>query len=243
MRVLLLKEIQGFFSSLIGYIVIAVFLITNSLFLWIFPGDYNIPDSGYASLDSLFTLAPWIFLFLVPAITMRSFSEEKKTGTMEFLLTKPLTDSQIILAKYFGALILVILSLLPTLIFYWSVSALGNPPGNIDSGGTLGAALGLFFLGAIYVAIGIFASSLSDNQIIAFIVAVILSFTVYMGFDFLSSLPGLQSFDAFVISLGINDHYKSISRGVIDSRDILYYSVVIVFFLLVTRFKLQSRYW
>ncbi len=243
MRVLLLKEIQGFFSSLIGYIVIAVFLITNSLFLWIFPGDYNIPDSGYASLDSLFTLAPWIFLFLVPAITMRSFSEEKKTGTMEFLLTKPLTDLQIILAKYFGALILVILSLLPTLIFYWSVSALGNPPGNIDSGGTLGAALGLFFLGAIYVAIGIFASSLSDNQIIAFIVAVILSFTVYMGFDFLSSLPGLQSFDAFVLSLGINDHYKSISRGVIDSRDILYYSVVIVFFLLVTRFKLQSRYW
>lgn len=243
MRVLLLKEIQGFFSSLIGYIVIAVFLITNSLFLWIFPGDYNIPDSGYASLDSLFTLAPWIFLFLVPAITMRSFSEEKKTGTMEFLLTKPLTDLQIILAKYFGALILVILSLLPTLIFYWSVSALGNPPGNIDSGGTLGAALGLFFLGAIYVAIGIFASSLSDNQIIAFIVAVILSFTVYMGFDFLSSLPGLQSFDAFVLSLGINDHYKSISRGVIDSRDILYYSIVIVFFLLVTRFKLQSRYW
>ncbi len=243
MRVLLLKEIQGFFSSLIGYIVIAVFLITNSLFLWIFPGDYNIPDSGYASLDSLFTLAPWIFLFLVPAITMRSFSEEKKAGTMEFLLTKPLTDLQIILAKYFGALILVILSLLPTLIFYLSVSALGNPPGNIDSGGTLGAALGLFFLAGIYVAIGIFASSLSDNQIIAFIISVIVSFTVYMGFDFLSSLPGLQSFDSFVLSLGINDHYKSISRGVIDSRDILYYSVVIVFFILVTRFKLQSRYW
>lgn len=243
MRVLLLKEIREFFSSLIGYIVIAVFLITNSMFMWIFPGDYNILDSGYASLDSLFTLAPWIFLFLVPAITMRSFSEENKTGTMEFLLTKPLTDLQIILAKYFGALILVILSLLPTLVFYWSVSSLGNPPGNIDSGGTLGAALGLFFLAAIYVAIGIFASSLSDNQIIAFIIAVVLSFTVYMGFEFLSSLPGLQSFDAIVLSLGINDHYKSISRGVIDSRDILYYLVVIVFFLLVTRFKLQSRYW
>jgi len=243
MRVLLLKEIQGFFSSLIGYIVIVVFLITNSMFMWIFPGDYNILDSGYASLDSLFTLAPWVFLFLVPAITMRSFSEEKKAGTMEFLLTKPLTDLQIILAKYLGGLILVILSLLPTLVFYWSVSALGNPPGNIDSGGTLGASLGLFFLAAIYVAIGIFASSLSDNQIIAFIIAVLLSFTAYMGFDFLSSLPGLGSFDAFILSLGINDHYKSISRGVIDSRDMIYYAIVIIFFLLVTRFKLQSRHW
>jgi ABC-2 type transport system permease protein len=243
MRVLLIKEIQGFFSSLIGYIVIAVFLIINSLFMWVFPGDYNILDSGYASLDSLFTMAPWVFLFLVPAITMRSFSEEKKAGTMELLLTKPLTDLQIVLAKYFGALILVILSLLPTLVFYWSVFSLGNPPGNIDGGGTLGASLGLFFLAAIYVAIGIFASSLTDNQIIAFILSVLLSFIAYLGFDFLSSLPGVGSFDTFVLGLGINDHYKSISRGVIDSRDIFYYAIVIVFFLLITRFKLQSRHW
>jgi ABC-2 type transport system permease protein len=243
MRVLLLKEIQGFFSSLIGYIAIAVFLVTNSLFMWIFPGDYNILDSGYASLDSLFALAPWIFLFLVPAITMRSFSEEKKAGTMEFLLTKPLTDLQIIFAKYLGSLILVILSLVPTLVFYWSVSSLGNPPGNIDSGGTLGATFGLFFLAAIYVAIGIFTSSLTDNQIIAFIFSVLLSFTVYMGFDFLSTLPALGSMDAFVLSLGINDHYKSISRGVIDSRDIAYYIIVITLFLLLTKFKLQSRHW
>ncbi len=243
MRFLLFKEIQGFFSSLVGYIVIIVFIIVNSLFMWVFPGDYNVLDSGYASMDSLFMLAPWVFLFLVPAITMRSFAEEKKSGTMEFLLTKPLSDTQIILAKYFGALILVLLALIPTLIFYWSVSELGNPPGNIDTGGTLGASIGLLCLAAIYVAIGIFASSITDNQIIAFIVAVLLSFSAFMGFDFLSSLPGLQSFDSFIISLGINDHYKSISRGVIDSRDMFYYLIVISFFLLITRFKLQSRNW
>ena len=174
MRVLLFKEIRGFFSSLTGYIVIIVFLVANSLFMWVFPGDLNVLDSGYASLDSLFTLAPWIFLFLVPAVTMRMFAEEKRAGTLEFLLTKPLSDLQIILAKYFGALLLVLLSLLPCLIYYWSVSSLGNPTGNLDSGGTWGAFIGLFFLAAIYVAIGVLASALSENQIIAFIIAVLL---------------------------------------------------------------------
>jgi ABC-2 type transport system permease protein len=188
MRVLLLKEIRGFFSSLTGYIVIIVFLVTNSLFMWVFPGDMNVLDSGYASLDSFFVMAPWIFLFLVPAITMRTFAEEKRGGTMEFLLTKPLTDLQIILAKYLGGLILVLLSLIPCLIYYWSVSALGNPPGNLDTGGIWGAFLGLFFLAAIYVSIGVLASALSDNQIVAFIIAVLLSFLLYMGFDYLASL-------------------------------------------------------
>jgi ABC-2 type transport system permease protein len=174
---------------------------------------------------------------------MRSFAEEKRAGTMEFLLTKPLTDLQIILAKYLGGLILVLLSLIPCLIYYWSVSALGNPPGNLDTGGTWGAFLGLFFLAAIYVAIGVLASALSDNQIIAFIIAVLLSFLLYMGFDYLASLPMLQSFDAFVLNLGINEHYKSISRGVVDSRDIIYYLVVIAFFIIITKIKLQSRNW
>ncbi len=239
----MLKEIRGFFSSLTGYIVIIVFLVTNSLFMWVFPGDLNVLDSGYASLDSFFTMAPWIFLFLVPAITMRSFAEEKRAGTMEFLLTKPLTDLQITLAKYLGGLILVLLSLIPCLIYYWSVSALGNPPGNLDTGGIWGAFLGLFFLAAIYVAIGVFASALSDNQIVAFIIAVLLSFLLYMGFDYLSSLPVLQSLDAFILNLGINEHYKSISRGVVDSRDIIYYLVVIAFFIIITKIKLQSRNW
>lgn len=243
MRVLLLKEIRGFFSSLTGYIVIIVFLVTNSLFMWVFPGDLNVLDSGYASLDSFFSMAPWIFLFLVPAITMRSFAEEKRAGTLEFLLTKPLTDLKIILAKYFGGLILVLLSLIPCLIYYWSVSVLGNPPGNLDTGGTWGAFIGLFCLAAIYVAIGVLSSALSDNQIVAFIIAVLLSFLLYMGFDYLASLPVLQSFDAFILNLGINEHYKSISRGVVDSRDIIYYLVVIAFFIIITKIKLQSRNW
>lgn len=243
MRVLLFKEIRDFFSSLTGYIVLIVFLVINGLFMWVFPGDLNVLDSGYASLDSLFNMAPWIFLFLVPAITMRSFAEEKRTGTMEFLFTKPLTDIQIIVAKYLGSLAVVLLSLLPCLLFYWSVSNLGNPPGNLDTGGTCGAFLGLFFLAAIYVAIGLFASALTENQIIAFIVAVLLSFTVYSGFDYLSSIPGLQSFDAFILNLGINEHYKSISRGVVDSRDVIYYLATITIFTLLTKTKLQSRNW
>jgi ABC-2 type transport system permease protein len=243
MRVLLLKEIRGFFSSLTGYVVIIVFLAANSLFMWVFPGSLNVLDSGYASLDSLFIMAPWIFLFLVPAITMRMFAEEKRNGTMEFLLTKPFTDIQIILGKYLGALALVLLSLIPCLVFYWSVSALGNPPGNLDTGGTWGAFLGLFFLAAIYVAIGIFASAISDNQIVAFIVAVLLSFFVYQGFDYIASFPGLQSFESFFLNLGINEHYKSISRGVVDSRDMVYYFITISLFILLTKIRLQSRNW
>jgi ABC-2 type transport system permease protein len=223
--------------------VIIVFLVTNSLFIWIFPGDLNILDSGYASLDSFFTMAPWIFLFLVPAITMRAFAEEKKEGTMEFLLTKPITDLQIIFAKYLGCLVLVLLSLVPCLIYYWSVSVLGNPPGNLDTGATWGAFLGLFFLAAIYVAIGVFISSLTNNQIVAFIVAVTLSFILYAGFDYFASLLFLQSLSAFILNIGIDEHYKSISRGVIDSRDVIYYFGVIAFFILLTKIRLQSRNW
>lgn len=243
MRVLLLKEIQGFFSSLIGYIVIIVFLVTNSLFLWVFPGNLNVLDGGFATLDSFFTMAPWVFLFLVPAVTMRLFSEEKRAGTLEFLLTKPLSDLQLILAKYLGGLILVLLSLVPCLVFYWSVYTLGNPPGNIDTGGTWGAFIGLFFLAAIYVAVGVFSSALSENQIVSFIIGVLLCFVLYIGFDYLSELPAFESFEAFIVNFGINEHYKSISRGVIDSRDLVYYMATITFFILVTKIKLQSRNW
>ena len=220
-----------------------MFLVANSLFMWVFPGDLNVLDSGYASLDSLFTMAPWIFLFLVPAITMRMFAEEKRAGTLEFLLTKPLSDVKVIMAKYLAGLILVLLSLLPCLVYYWSVSTLGNPPGNLDTGGTWGAFIGLFFLAAIYVAIGVLASALSENQIIAFIIAVLLSFLAYTGFDYLAQLPVFESSDAFILNLGINEHYKSISRGVVDSRDIIYYLAVISMFILVTKIKLQSRNW
>lgn len=243
MYTLFKKEISGFFSSITGYIVIIVFLIINSSFMWIFPGSNNVLDGGYATLDSLFTIAPWVFLFLAPAVTMRMFADEKKSGTIELLFTRPLSDFQIIFSKYLAALLLVIFSLLPTLIYYYSVYKLGNPVGNIDTGGTWGSYIGLFFLGAIYVAIGVLSSSFSDNQIVAFIIGMLLCFVFYIGFDYISAVPVFKSFDSLIINFGINEHYKSMSRGVIDSRDIVYFISVIAFFLLVTKTVLQSRKW
>lgn len=237
------KEISGFFSSLTGYLVIVVFLLLNSLFMWIVPGQFNVIENGYATMDSLFAIAPWVFLFLVPAITMRMISEEKRTGTLELLYTRPVTELQIILAKFLASWTLVLLSLIPTLIYFWSVSRLGSPPGNMDMGGTWGSYMGLLFLGGIYAAIGMFASSLTGNQIVAFIIAVFLSFLVYLGFDLLSGIAE-SGRTAFMVSrLGISYHYNSISRGVIDSRDILYFAGVILLFIVGTRTLLQSSKW
>ena len=241
MLTLLKKEINEFFSTITGYIVVIVFLVATSLFLWIFPTNYNILDSGYATLNSLFTLAPWIFLFLVPAVTMRMIAEEKKSGTMELLLTRPISDLQIVIAKYLASLVLVIIALLPTLVYFATVYFLGNPPGNVDIGGTVGSYIGLFFLAAIYAAIGIFSSSLTNNQIIAFIIAVIISFIFYMGFEFLSSMWMFSSIDAIIVDLGINAHYESMSRGVIDTRDVIYFLSVIVVFIYLTKTVIQNR--
>ncbi len=243
MFALLRKEINSFFSTIVGYIVIMVFLTANSLFLWIFPGELNVLESGYATIDTLFIIAPWVFLFLVPAVTMRMFSEERKTGTIELLLTRPLSDLQIISAKFLAGLILVLFSLLPCLVYFISVYLLGNPVGNIDTGGTWGSFIGLFFLAGIYVSIGIFASSLTDNQIIAFILSLILCFFFFIGFESLSSIPIFQSIDHVIMNLGINEHYKSMSRGVIDSRDMVYFTVVVVLFLVFTKMSMQSRRW
>ncbi len=243
MFTLLKKEIRSFLSSLIGYIAICVFLLLVGLFLWILPTGSNILSSGYAGLDSLFSLAPWVFLFLIPAITMRSFADEKKAGTIEFLLTKPLTDLQIILAKYFASVALVLFSLIPTLIYYYSIYKLGNPIGNIDSGGTWGSYIGLFFLASGFAAIGIFASALSDNQIVAFILAVFFCFFSYIGFEYVSMLDLFGTVDDFIVSLGINDHYVSMSRGVIDTRDVVYYLSLISIFILMTKTTLESRKW
>ncbi len=237
------KEISGFFSSLTGYLVIVVFLLLNSLFMWIVPGQFNVIENGYASLDSLFAIAPWVFLFLVPAITMRMFSEEKRTGTLDLLYTRPVSELQIILAKFLASWALVLFSLLPTLIYFWSVSRLGSPPGNMDVGGTWGSYIGLLFLGGIYAAIGIFASSLTGNQIVAFITAVFLSFLMYLGFEFLSGIAESGSTVFMISRLGISYHYNSISRGVIDSRDILYFAGVILLFIVGTRTVLQSSKW
>jgi ABC-2 type transport system permease protein len=243
MFTLLKKEIGSFFSSITGYVVIIVFLLINSMFLWILPGSNNLLDSGYASLEALFIIAPWIFLFLVPAITMRMFTDERKSGTIETLFTRPLTDLKIISAKSLAAFILVLFSLIPTLIYFYSVYKLGNPLGSIDSGGTWGSYIGLFFLSAIYVAIGIFASSITENQIVAFIIGMFLCFLMFMGFDYLSELAFFSKIDSFVINMGINEHYKSLSRGVIDSRDIIYFISVVVIFTLFTKLILQSRKW
>jgi len=231
---LLKKEITSFFGSLTGYVVVFVFLLATSLFLWVFPGNYNIPESGYSSLEGLFSLAPWVYLFLVPAITMRLFAEEKRLGTMEVLLTRPLSVFQIVFAKFLAGLLLVSISLLPTLIYFYSVSALGNPVGNIDTGGTWGAYIGLFFLAAIYVAIGLLASSLTDNQIFAFILALFLSFFAYLGFDLVASMQLPSTVQQIISGFGINEHYISISRGVVDSRDLVYFIAAVFLFLFLT---------
>jgi len=243
MYTLFLREINNFFNNLIGYISIAVFLVINSLFLWVFPLDTNILQSGYANIDGLFSMGPFVFLFLIPAITMRFFADENKSGTIEILLTKPLTDTRIVLAKYFAAFVLVVFSLLPSLIYVATVYNLGFPVGNMDMGATWGSYLGLLFLGAGFVAIGLFASSLTDNQIVSFIVSIFLCGFAYIGFEFIYSLDMFGNFDLFIRNLGIYAHYTSISRGVVDSRDVLYFLSMIVIFLLLTKVKLESRKW
>lgn len=241
MFTLLRKEFGNFFASPMGYIVICVFLIISGLFIWVFPGEYNVLDAGYANLDGLFYFAPWLYLFLVPAVTMRLFAEERKTGTIELLLTHPITKWNIVLSKYFAGVALVLFSLIPTLIYFLSVWLLGDPMGNIDTGGTWGSYIGLFFLAAIYVAIGLFASSLTDNQIISFIVSAVLCFFLYAGFDIVSGMASSGSLESFISSLGINAHYESMSRGVIDSRDVTYFIVVSALFLFFTKQVLEHK--
>ncbi|MDT8392847.1 MAG: gliding motility-associated ABC transporter permease subunit GldF [Bacteroidales bacterium] len=243
MITLLSKEIKSFLSSLIAYIVIVVFLLVVSFFLWVIRFGHNILANGYASIDGLFVIAPMVFLFLIPAITMRMFSEEKKGGTIELLLTKPLTDWQIIIAKFLAGIILVVFALLPTLVYYYSVYQLGLPPGNIDSGAMWGSYIGLLFLAAVFVAIGLFASSITDNQIVSFIFAALFSAFFYIGFEFIWPLDVFNQVGLFISSLGIFAHYESVSRGVIDSRDIIYFISIIAFFLMLTKFSLASRKW
>lgn len=237
------KEISNFISSLIGIMVVVVFLLITGLFLWVFQTDFNLLSYGYANLDGLFILAPWVFLFLVPAVTMRSFAEENRTGTIEMLLTKPLSDWQIIFAKFLASVTLVLLALIPTGVYYFSVYRLGMPMGNLDSGGIIGSYIGLFLLSSSFVAIGIFCSSVTNNQILAFILSVFLCGFTYIAFEFLFSLSLFGSIDLFIQRLGMSAHYSSISRGVVDTRDILYFLSVIALFLSMTKLVLASRKW
>ena len=237
MFAILKKELNSFFSTPIGYLVIGVFLVINGLFLWVFKGDFNILDAGFADMNSFFFIAPWFFLFLIPAITMRSFSDEFRLGTIEILKTKPITDWQIVLGKYLGALILIILALIPTLIYAFSINNLGGEIGSLSSGSTIGSYLGLLFLASAYTSIGLFTSTLSNNQIVAFILAIIISFFFYYGFNALADfnlIDGIQN-------LGMKAHFDSISRGVIDTRDLFYFISITVFFLFLTTLKLEQE--
>jgi len=243
MRAIFIKELNSFFSSLTGLIAAIVFLIINGLFMWVFPGELNVLDSGYSSLDTLFILAPWVLLFLVPAVTMRTFSEEKRTGTIELLLTRPISDYQLVLGKYLASIVLIIIILIPALIFFVSVYLLGNPVGNIDTGGTWGSFIGLFFLASGYASIGIFASSLTENQIVSFIIAVLISFFLFMGLESMASVHFFRKVQYLIVNLGINEHYRSLSRGVIDSRDIIYFLGLSAIFLISTRTVVQSKKW
>jgi len=233
------KEIRQFLNSLIAYIVIGVFLTGIGLLMWVFP-DTSILNYGYSDMETLFTLGPFVYMFLIPAITMRMFAEEKKTGTIELLLTHPVSDFQIILGKYLAAFTLVVFSLAPTLIYFYSVSQLGNPVGNLDTPGIIGSYIGLVLLGGVFTAIGILATSITENQIIAFIVGVFLSFLLYSGVGSISQMFSGQV-SIYIEELGISYHYEAMSRGLIDSRNIIFFLSTIVLMLLFTGLSLGAR--
>ena len=234
---ILKKEFNSFFASPIAYLVIGVFLLVNGLFLWVFKDDLNILNAGFADLNSFFLLAPWILLFLIPAITMKSFADELNSGTIETLKTKPVTDWQIVLGKFSASLLLIIVALAPTLTYAYTILQLGNPVGNLDIGSTLGSYIGLLFLAATYTSIGLFTSTFSKNQIVAFILSVFITFFLFYGFDAIASMFS----NSYSVQLfGINEHFKSISRGVIDTRDVIYFISVTSFFLLLTKNQLRN---
>jgi len=237
------KEISAFFSSLIGYIVVGVFLLLMGLVMWVFP-DYSVLDSNYATLDTLFGMAPMVFLFLIPAVTMRALAEEKQSGTIELLATRPISDWQIVGGKFLACWLLVAFALLPTLLYYFTVHQLGAPKGNLDTGGIVGSYIGLLLLAGAFTAIGVFASSLTNNQIVAFVLATFLCFFMFLGFDFLSRLPVFYGkTDDLVQSLGMDYHYNALSWGVLDSRDLVYFASLIVLFLAATVLSLGRRRW
>lgn len=237
------KEINTFFSSLIAYVVIGLFLVITGLFMFVFE-DTSLLNYGFATLGPFFSLVPNIFIFVIPAICMRAFAEENQSGAIELLVTKPLRDIDIILGKYIACLLLVLFALLPTLLYYYTVYQLGAPVGNIDAGGTLGSYIGLVFLAMAFVAIGLFASSLTSSQIVSFLLATALCFWCYFGFDYLSQLPiFFGTLDAFLQDLGMLEHFNSLGRGLIDSRDVVYFLSVTAFFLLLTVLSLERRKW
>lgn len=232
-----LKEVNEFLDSLIAYVVIGVFLIGIGLLMWVFP-DTNVLDYGYASMEPLFSLGPYMFMFLIPAITMKSFAEEKRSGTIELLQTLPFRDSQIIMGKFLAGFFLVLFSVLPTIIYYYSLSYLSNPVGNLDTPGIIGSYLGLVFLGGVFTAIGILASALTGNQIVSFILAAFLCFFFYAGFDAVAEINLWADWSYYIAELGIMAHYTSISRGLLDFKDVVYFGSLMALMLLFTQLTL-----
>lgn len=234
------REVQSFFTSPIGYLIVGSFLLLNGLFLWVFKGEYNIFDYGFADLGNFFLLAPWIFVFLVPSITMKSFSEERKMGTLELLLIKPISVWKLVLGKFWGAFLLCVIAVVPTIIYVFAISSLGVIEGNFDLGVVIGSYFGLLFLIAAYASIGIFASTLSDNQIIAFLVGILICFMIFNGFDALSSLFSNGETQQWIQGLGAKSHFESIARGVMDTRDLIYFISLTLFFLYLTHQRLKQ---
>jgi ABC-2 type transport system permease protein len=243
MRSIFIKEINSFFSSVVGYVAILIFLVACGLFLWLIP-DTSILDYGYASLDQYFKLAPWFLMLLIPAITMRSFADEFRGGTIEWLSTKPLTDLNIILGKYFAALTLVAFALIPTLVYVFTINNLSAIPNNLDTGGIIGSYIGLMFLASGFTAVGVFCSSVTNNQVVAFLIALFACYLFHSGFEALSKVPSFTGgIDYYLSMVGMSFHYNSISRGVIDTRDVIYFISVVILFIALTRISLNRRTW
>jgi len=236
------RELSGLLNSLMAYITIGVFLLACGLLLWFFP-DTSILEYGYAELSGFFGLVPFLFIFLLPAMTMRAFAEERKEGTFILLATRPLTDWQIVLGKYFSCLVLVLFALLPTLVYYYTVYMLALPRGNVDAGAVTGSYAGLLLLGAAFAAIGIFASVVTKSQVIAFALAVFMCFIFFSGFEAMSRIFALRSMAPVLLALSISEHYESLGRGVLDTRDLVYFVSVVLCFLAMTRWVLGGRKW
>ncbi len=238
MGALIRKELSLYFSNLSGYLISCLFLLITGLFLWVIPGNWNIFSAGYANLNGLFELAPWLYLFLIPAISMRLFADEYRSGTIELLMTSPLSSWQVVGAKYLAGFVVVLISLLPTLVFYYSVSAMASPAGNVDSGAIWGSYIGLVFLAAVYLAIGVYSSSLTDNQIVAFLLALLACYVIYAGLDFVSLIFNGQ-LALYIADGGIAAHYDSLSRGVIELSDVIYFLSVTFLFLFFTKMRVE----
>ena len=240
MITILKKEINEFLDSLIGYVVIGIFLIGIGLLMWVFP-ETNVLDYGYASMETLFSVAPYVFMFLIPAITMKAFAEEKRNGTIELLYTLPFRDIEIVIGKFLAGFLLVVFSIIPTLVYYFTLSFLGNPVGNIDTAGIIGSYIGLILLGGIFTSIGVLASALTGNQIVSFILAAFLCFSFYAGIASIASINIWSETSYIIEQIGILTHYETLSKGLVDMSDVVYFLSMIVLFLYVTRIILNVQ--